>query len=679
MSSVVLKYEVLNLTSQSTQICLQLDALNSSEQLLASTCFRATEGDETKTLTDLPIGDFVLSLVLREDLPPHAQYEDSRMTSVISVKKIEQLLPKIDMILQLENQVSSDLAPVKIIEPSTIVVASSNVGALTDLQIEYQLGQSVLPMERFDVCVRLIDINSGNVLVELSCVPSNQRTLNFREMSTGSYSLTLTLARVIDNGRVTAESQLLSDREIYESSSSTLVLHVKSLMDTDVMPVLQTAPEHRAVVAVGEEVTDVSIAFSLSGLPSIVSMVKTCAAYQLDGQTAVTEVCVAYTESVIVLRDLGPGFHPIDLYLRLANVPYTMVSEVTHRFSVDVASATLIMSETSHTGPAVVPSSLINEGNEDENKNEGEGKTERVSSNTAPSDLLREHLPGAIDTMQNDSEGVKASDSSVVDEEKDVHENRNEDEDEDAILGDLNENENENVMEESAEDLQPLSVPFSNVSSTPHASSPASVPAHRGEHSATLPSPVSVSGSEQKTASPSYFNLFAPSLLTRFDAYFHHTVSVGSTSILDDTVSARTKSVPSPSTYDEALKELSVLSALFGKVTAAMSKCARSTASRVMQAVHSYAVKTALSFSLFIDAMRRACSMRVKQCCLLCGGFLGQIGLNVTFSYSPSDLLLGFLRAYAVFLAASFSYIIYQKRGVTGPFWPMHPSSAPPP
>ena len=676
VSSVVLKYEVLNLTSKNTEVCLQLDTLNSSEQLLTSTCFRATEGNETKTLTDLPVGDFVLSLVLREASPPHNHYEESRMTSVISVKKIEQLLPRIDMVLQLENAVTSDSAPVKIVEPSTVAVASSSVGALADVQIEYQLGQSVLPMERFDVCVRLIDIISEKVLVEFSCVPSSQRTLNFREMSMGSYSLTLTLARVIDHGRVTSASNLEVDREIYESSSSTLALHVKSLMDTAIMPTLQTLSEHRTVTAVGQETTDVSIDFSLSGLPSAASMVKICAAYQLD--TIATEACVAYTKSVIVLRGLGSGFHTVDLFLRLANVPHSLVSEGTNRINVEVLSAAaLSVLETSQTGPAVIPSSLISAGteNESENDEEKEVRMESVSSNTAPSDSQYEKLSELHGEKWNLSDGVDKSDfSAIVNEDKDGHQNRNGDRDGEkgghevaAFL-----NLRENVVDEIIVVLQPTQSSLqSNVSSPPHISSPASTPAHRGQHATTLPVPGTGTG-QGELESPPHFNLFTPSLpLNRLDEYFHDTASLGSTSILND---ARTKS----STYDEAVKELSMLSTLFYKVTSAVSSGAHSAFSRAMHSMHSYAAKTCLSFCLFLDAARHTCSMRVEQCCLMCSRSLGHIGWNVSFTYTPSDLLFTFLRAYTVFLAASFSYI-YWKRGLAGLVRPVHPSTAPPP
>jgi hypothetical protein len=89
--SALVRYDVANLTSD-LQLCMELlDTIN-QELLLPSTCFPAIEGSETKTLTDLPIGSFALSLVLKD---ANSFIDESKVTSNFNVKKVEELLPEI--------------------------------------------------------------------------------------------------------------------------------------------------------------------------------------------------------------------------------------------------------------------------------------------------------------------------------------------------------------------------------------------------------------------------------------------------------------------------------------------------------------------------------------------------------------------------------------------------------
>ena len=90
-----IKYDILNLDVPNAQICMQLDNTDTQEQLLQSTCFPAT--GESKTLMDLPIGRFILSMLLRESSPTHSVIGNSSVTSSFRVAKVDELLPKIDL------------------------------------------------------------------------------------------------------------------------------------------------------------------------------------------------------------------------------------------------------------------------------------------------------------------------------------------------------------------------------------------------------------------------------------------------------------------------------------------------------------------------------------------------------------------------------------------------------
>ena len=81
-------YEVINLNSFNTQTCLQLENIKSKELVLPSTCFPATNGNVTKTLEDVPVGIFRLSMILREASPPHTLFEESKIVTVFTVLKI---------------------------------------------------------------------------------------------------------------------------------------------------------------------------------------------------------------------------------------------------------------------------------------------------------------------------------------------------------------------------------------------------------------------------------------------------------------------------------------------------------------------------------------------------------------------------------------------------------------
>ena len=155
-----IKYDILNLDLPNAQICMQLDNTDTQEQLLQSTCFPAT--GETKTLMDLPIGRFILSMLLRESSPPHSVIGNSSVTSSFRVAKVDELLPKIDLSDTIMRLSKRDMTMQEIDE----ITVAAVVGERTNVQVEYELSSSLLRMDEFGIWVRLIDLKSNESLLK---------------------------------------------------------------------------------------------------------------------------------------------------------------------------------------------------------------------------------------------------------------------------------------------------------------------------------------------------------------------------------------------------------------------------------------------------------------------------------------------------------------------------------
>lgn len=233
-SPVAIRYNILNVSSSTIEICVQLQNADNAEKLLPSTCFPATDECETKALTDLPLGNFALSLVLQDICHPRQIFEDSRVDASFSVQKISDLLPKITLSsLTYFSGSEAAAAIIGLVNEMSIATLAIQFDT-TDIIVEYLLSDSLLPMDGFDLCAVLMKRNSVEESIRAfqGCSSSNQRFVKLNGLLKGSYELTLVLAHTSD----LEETALKIEREVYDSSAVTLQITVNNLTDAAIFP-----------------------------------------------------------------------------------------------------------------------------------------------------------------------------------------------------------------------------------------------------------------------------------------------------------------------------------------------------------------------------------------------------------------------------------------------------------
>ena len=242
-SPVAIRYNILGLSSSTFEICIKLENADNAEKLLPSKCFPATDEGETKALTDLPLGNFALSLVLRSVVHPISFFEGSRVDATFSVKKIAELLPKMTLSRLTYFSASEQAAVIVGITQEMTAATVAIDGKVTDVLVQYQLSESMIPMNGFDVCARLMRMNSALESVEVfqGCSLSTQLFVKLHDLIVGSYVLTLVLAHTSDQ----EETMLKSEREDYDSSTVTMQIIVKNQADTGMTPNIIVTEESR--------------------------------------------------------------------------------------------------------------------------------------------------------------------------------------------------------------------------------------------------------------------------------------------------------------------------------------------------------------------------------------------------------------------------------------------------
>jgi hypothetical protein len=230
-SPVAIRYNILELSSSTIEICIQLENADNAEKLLPSTCFPATDEGETKALTDLPLGNFGLSLVLQGIVHPKSVLEGSRVDATFSVKKIAELLPKITVSRLTYFSASEQAAVIVAITKQMAAAAVAVDWNVANVLVEYQLSESLIPMDGFDICAKLMTTNSALESIEVfqGCSPSTHLFVKLHDLAVGSYALTLVLAHTSDP----EEAILKSERVDYDSSTVTLQMIIRNLADAE--------------------------------------------------------------------------------------------------------------------------------------------------------------------------------------------------------------------------------------------------------------------------------------------------------------------------------------------------------------------------------------------------------------------------------------------------------------
>ena len=348
-------YEVQNLSSlllTSPQVCLHLVSDLTYEELLPSTCFEANEETVSRKFNGIPKGSFRLNLSLVSNGVP---VTSESVTSTFHVRYVEELLPEITVLK--EQNTHEHFSPDNYAHVSrelNVVATQPADGQLSNVKIEYMLGESLLQMDNIEVCVHLSEVNTNIDVLQLACVPSSQRILTFQALSVGSYSLTLTLAKK-------ANDDLKIERELYLSSERKMLINVKSITDDGMMPyiALNEAPSEMGVHSADDK-ADFNVVFGIRGTSSSVDQVQVCARVDsikvrgLGGvigdsdykgvsdefSSSITPVmalsCVSPGETSFVLKGLTEGIYSVHLLLRLRAAPHTTFESSMKKFHLDV-------------------------------------------------------------------------------------------------------------------------------------------------------------------------------------------------------------------------------------------------------------------------------------------------------------------------------------------------------
>mmetsp|Transcript_17383 Transcript_17383/g.16722 ORF Transcript_17383/g.16722 Transcript_17383/m.16722 type:complete len:493 (-) Transcript_17383:36-1514(-) len=326
--STTVRYDInSDLSSlQNLELCMQLDERSDNRQLLPLSCFIVAEGSNANTLNDLPLGDFIVSLVWRNTSPSYEVQEESKVSASFSVKAIDTLLPIIEFISHNPIRMYSFHAIRKTEEGFEMVVAAIS-NKQTDVTVEYSLGSSLLNIEGYDICAQLTHVDTNLEVLKLTCVPNTQRSLTFQAMNIGSYILVLSIGKIQPGN---------DQREMYESSKKDLNIIIKNL--NDVLPVVSFEEKIKEVALISpEESVDVLIHLELKGLPSALSLVQICVQVDKEDKTSIIPLrCLEAPTSQITIRKLQTGIHNVQLILRLKTEPFTLFQSTEANMLIEV-------------------------------------------------------------------------------------------------------------------------------------------------------------------------------------------------------------------------------------------------------------------------------------------------------------------------------------------------------
>lgn len=195
-TSASLRYKVRGLlpSSISAEVCVQITSAHNGDELLALTCFPAIDGITKKILDGLTLGSYFVHLTLQESTKNDATMSDVRITSVIDVKELKDVVPRFAL-----NKFSRE-------------VGLESSGPKIDFTVKCPLRGVESAMNLVEVCaeVNLVknlvaNDNSGRIskdkqsdernklIMGLTCIPKGKRSFVLGGVTEGVYDIRLIL------------------------------------------------------------------------------------------------------------------------------------------------------------------------------------------------------------------------------------------------------------------------------------------------------------------------------------------------------------------------------------------------------------------------------------------------------------------------------------------------------
>lgn len=369
-ATVLVKYEIVNATTGltpllsatlvNTQFCMMLaqSLPESTEmfQMLPLTCFsQDLDGPVTKTLSDVPVGNFQLQLQLR-DATTLVPLADTKAVSSFNVKKVSEMLPAIMVTSLLSGESTQHYSTATTTHRKVIKTAFKPDASMTDVLVEYALGDTLLPPDGLDVCIHLSNATSGLQILKLTCISSTQRSLSLQAMGEGIYLLAMTLAHA-------QPPHQQVEPQLYESSRVELELVVRPLTHPSVIPAIATATDNiERVLDSATDKKDVAMAFGIVGVPSATALVQVCVqidSYPLANSSSrvpagtgpgrgadeetedkpvklVSLICIPQHDTQVTVQGMGQGRHLVTFLLRLVDEPFTHLPSTEQTMTIEL-------------------------------------------------------------------------------------------------------------------------------------------------------------------------------------------------------------------------------------------------------------------------------------------------------------------------------------------------------
>lgn len=196
-TNLKIHYEVFehDVNSESLSVCFDLKSSITNEVLMKLNCLPTKNQLEmVQFINNLYVGDFLLTIGLRNTLEPVVIMPNSILSIQFSVKLYSDLLPKITILSEekvpLHNDINSPLS-----FGATTKEGSDKL--LSDIILHYHIGTTPLSMNEFKICIRVLITNElfSNAIGEalsMTCMDISN-LISLSNLEVGHYAVFLLL------------------------------------------------------------------------------------------------------------------------------------------------------------------------------------------------------------------------------------------------------------------------------------------------------------------------------------------------------------------------------------------------------------------------------------------------------------------------------------------------------
>eukprot|EP01036_Dinobryon_divergens_P025422 gene25423-33968_t len=257
---------------------------------------------------------------------------DTKVDRSFTVKKYEDAIPSIRYIVPTSEFSSSE-------QPRYVYAANALTNA-ADVTFEYSFQEdgSPLSLDAFLVCIRIVNIDTQQLALKLSCIPSTQRTITLKNMKRGDYNIFLQLKMVsVDSSSPSSSSSSDSalNTIVMEKSERTIFLSIGDVIF--LLPTLIMQDTLQEYAANAASTADVTFTYQLQGLPSAVAQVQACLQiFDLSTNTLILKpTCVPREHTEFTLSRMKVGRYKAILTLR-NDLDFTSYESTQREVEIDI-------------------------------------------------------------------------------------------------------------------------------------------------------------------------------------------------------------------------------------------------------------------------------------------------------------------------------------------------------